>query len=82
LVICRGEPPVSGMIQICCGFLLAATSTVCTLNATQRPSGESCGSPTRLSSSSALTSNGRFCAASIAAKANSRSRLRRTIPEL
>ena len=49
-------------IQIWCGFLLAATSMVCTVKATHLPSGESCGSEIRFNSIMALTSNGRFWA--------------------
>ena len=63
-VICRGAPPSSGTIQICVGFLFAATSTVCTEKATQRPSGEICGSAMRFSAIMALASKGRFCAKS------------------
>src|ERR1700674_2984112 len=61
-VICLGVPPASGTVQICCGFLLAATSTLCTVNATHCPSGEIWGSPMRFSASSALTSKGCFWA--------------------
>src|ERR1700681_2360080 len=61
-VICLGVPPASGTVQICCGFLLAATSTLCTANATHWPSGEICGSPMRLRDRSALTSKGCFWA--------------------
>src|ERR1700716_1448675 len=58
-VICRGAPPPSrGVTQTCVGFLFEVTSTVCTVKATQRLSGEIWGSLMRLSESSAFTSKG------------------------
>ena len=76
-VICRGAPPSSGTIQICTGFLLAATSTVCTVNATHLPSGEICGSLRRFRERRASTSNGLRCANSIALEASNRTRKQR-----
>ncbi len=73
----RGAPPASGAIQICDGFLLAAVSTVWTVNVTHLPSGEICGSPIRFNSIMAAKSKGFFCAKTIASEASVRMSQRR-----
>src|SRR5271157_4265164 len=80
-VIWRGTPPGvpagPGAIQICDGFLLAAKSTVCTVNVTHLPSGEICGSLIRFNSIMAAKSKGFFCAKTIAVEASVRMSQRR-----
>ena len=59
-VICCAVPPAIGTTKIWVMRLLLGTSILCTVKATMRPSGETCGSPMRARSSSACASKGCF----------------------